>query len=404
MGILEQQKLANENRMRNAMSNIDFGMIRQEPSMADRALQVGILATQREANRQALERDAMNLRGGVLRQEPSMMQKIGGAIADYAVPDRYLPSSVMSPRLDMSKLESLRCAPVNIADVPNPVPMLMDTMPMAGITAFHGAPHKFSKFDMGKVGVGQGAQSYGHGLYFAENPKVAKEYANILGHKGWEYTPEVEKKYRGLYNDLEGQWKSLESLREKKLGESYFTPDGYEHLKDYDHPEVLPIMNQMEGLEEQLVRLDNKMKSEGGREITSSTFYKVDIPDEHIDKMLDWDKPLSEQKSVMLKLNNQAKNDAVLADILKDIDKEGRGVGGTKYRGEDLLRDYESYGGLSQPEISNRLQQQGIKGIKYLDQGSRGAGKGTQNFVVFDDQIPQILEINENPLVQNLMR
>lgn len=40
MGVLEQQKLANENRMRNAMSNIDFGMIRQEPSIADRALGV----------------------------------------------------------------------------------------------------------------------------------------------------------------------------------------------------------------------------------------------------------------------------------------------------------------------------------------------------------------------------
>ena len=40
MGVLEQQKLANENRMRNAMSSLDFGMIRQEPSMADRALGV----------------------------------------------------------------------------------------------------------------------------------------------------------------------------------------------------------------------------------------------------------------------------------------------------------------------------------------------------------------------------
>ena len=136
----------------------------------------GILGRQIEAERQALERDAMNMRGGVLRQEPSMMQKIGGAIADYAVPDRYSSSSVMEPRLNMEQLESLRGTPVNMADVPNPVPMLMDTMPMAGITAFHGSPHKFSKFDMGRIGTGEGVQSYGHGLYFAENPKVAMSY------------------------------------------------------------------------------------------------------------------------------------------------------------------------------------------------------------------------------------
>jgi hypothetical protein len=47
-------------------------------------------------------------------------------------------------------------------------------MPGAGITAYHGSPHKFSKFDMSKIGTGEGAQAYGHGLYFAENPNVAR--------------------------------------------------------------------------------------------------------------------------------------------------------------------------------------------------------------------------------------
>ena len=48
-----------------------------------------ILGRHIEAERQALERDARNLRGGVLRQDPSLMQRIGGTVADYAVPDRY---------------------------------------------------------------------------------------------------------------------------------------------------------------------------------------------------------------------------------------------------------------------------------------------------------------------------
>ena len=52
---------------------------------------------------------------------------------------------------------------------------------LAELIAYHGSPHKFKKFDASKIGTGEGAQSYGHGLYFAENPKVAKSYAEALG-------------------------------------------------------------------------------------------------------------------------------------------------------------------------------------------------------------------------------
>ena len=38
------------------------------------------------------------------------------------------------------------------------------------IRAYHGSPHDFERFDTSKIGTGEGAQSYGHGLYFAENP------------------------------------------------------------------------------------------------------------------------------------------------------------------------------------------------------------------------------------------
>ena len=30
-----------------------------------------------------------------------------------------------------------------------------------------------TKFDLSKIGTGEGAQVYGHGLYFAENPAVS---------------------------------------------------------------------------------------------------------------------------------------------------------------------------------------------------------------------------------------
>ena len=49
--------------------------------------------------------------------------------------------------------------------------------------AYHGSPYEFEKFDSSKIGSGEGAQAYGHGLYFAENEKVAKGYQEKLAKK-----------------------------------------------------------------------------------------------------------------------------------------------------------------------------------------------------------------------------
>jgi hypothetical protein len=53
---------------------------------------------------------------------------------------------------------------------------------------WHGSPHRFAataknplgEFDPTKIGTGEGAQAYGHGLYFAENEGVAKGYRDNL--------------------------------------------------------------------------------------------------------------------------------------------------------------------------------------------------------------------------------
>src|SRR5690349_16750001 len=49
------------------------------------------------------------------------------------------------------------------------------------IRAFHGSPHVFDAFDASKIGTGEGAQAYGHGLYYAESPEVAASYRNSTG-------------------------------------------------------------------------------------------------------------------------------------------------------------------------------------------------------------------------------
>lgn len=59
--------------------------------------------------------------------------------------------------------------------------------PPEGIRAYHGSPHDFERFDISKIGTGEGAQSYGHGLYFAENEAVAREYEKRLAAKAGYY-------------------------------------------------------------------------------------------------------------------------------------------------------------------------------------------------------------------------
>ena len=54
------------------------------------------------------------------------------------------------------------------------------TTPAKGIRAYHGSPYDFEKFDISKIGTGEGAQAYGHGLYFAENPR-SEDYKQRSG-------------------------------------------------------------------------------------------------------------------------------------------------------------------------------------------------------------------------------
>jgi hypothetical protein len=72
-------------------------------------------------------------------------------------------------------------------------------MGLLGATAYHGSPYLFDKFDIDKVGTGQGAQSYGQGMYFSENPKVADYFKDRL-FPTKEFLQAVDK---GEYNDLQ---------------------------------------------------------------------------------------------------------------------------------------------------------------------------------------------------------
>ena len=55
--------------------------------------------------------------------------------------------------------------------------------PQKGAIVWDGSPHRFEQFNASKIGTGEGAQAYGHGLYFAENPEVARAYAKDAPYK-----------------------------------------------------------------------------------------------------------------------------------------------------------------------------------------------------------------------------
>lgn len=44
------------------------------------------------------------------------------------------------------------------------------------IRAYHGSPYDFDRFDASMIGSGAGSQMAGHGLYFAENRRLADRY------------------------------------------------------------------------------------------------------------------------------------------------------------------------------------------------------------------------------------
>jgi hypothetical protein len=223
-----------------------------------------------------------------------------------------------------------------------------------GMVTYQGSPHKFEALDPTKIGTGQGAQTYGHGMYVAQNKGVGQRYADDLGSfdrvtGGADTAPSIATNLADeLGDDL---FDVLDSLRASK----YTDDDGIHHVMD-DGSEIIEIGNQ--GAWDALSAPLNKY------------LYEIDVPDEDIAKMLDWDAPLSEQpESVRDALSNH--------EVLSVAFERGASNNPT---GGEL---YNALGGGGDTSIL--LNEAGIPGIKYYDGNSRAAGKGTRNFVLFDD-------------------
>lgn len=265
-------------------------------------------------------------------------------------------------------------------------------MGLLGITAYHGSPHKFDKFDMSKIGTGEGAQAYGHGLYFAESPAVAKQYQKELSAQ-----LSVGGKPLLSKNKIVGTTgnKDVDDVLMAYNGDVDFA---ISQVKEW-RKDVANIPKQAALYDKQLAALEGlrgKVKFD-----TAGNLYKVDIPDEAVAKMLDWDKPLSQQPEAVRKAL-----EPIIAPLRKEAAKNVGGWGdlGKAYNIDNELTGQQIVGlmrtkipsvsniiGGGGPVVTNKLRELGIPGIRYLDGGSRGKGNGTSNFVLFDDQLPKII-------------
>lgn len=324
----------------------------------------------------------------------------------------------------------------DVADVPDL--LRAGVKGLLAMTLFHGTPHKFDRFALDAIGTGEGAQAFGHGLYFAENPSVGDSYRSALTGNRFEIKIDGEllpdnaqtKMNRGLYEKL-ADGESLDSVEQAYKERIALAPDE-------------PFFR------ERLAELERVKEQTKGKTVTAAPneghLYEVEIPDEITDRMLDWDAPLSEQpESVRQALQRLSPPPRKVEDLSRDeligmlerIDRNGTysdaasiAEGWEPATMDELLQSAENVGlqdylndlpgqwtgnetgqslyywlttnqggttggslhsNAAQQAASKALNEAGIPGIRYFDNQSRAAGEGTRNIVVFDpDDITQV--------------
>ena len=298
------------------------------------------------------------------------------------------------------------------------------------MNVWHGSPHKFEptplndlgEFNAAKIGSGEGAQAYGMGHYTAEAWGTGEGYQNA-GYGGFMLDGEVVHPT------------TTKGAKEYAAAALSRFPDKKEAMAWVGDSNMAKEVNA-------IIRKTKDFGENKGH------LYKVDIPDEHIARMLDWDKPLSEQPEEIRKILEKAAPSAKTVDTmsreelintLQYIDRNGsytdemminefgrpatldelretaKMMDVDEYLAENMASDKHAtgqsvykqlvakFGGganqstaAGQVKASELLQKAGIPGVRYLDAGSRGATGGTSNFVVFpgNEHMMTILERN----------
>lgn len=249
------------------------------------------------------------------------------------------------------------------------------------LRAFHGSPHDFDRFSLDKIGTGEGAQAYGRGLYFAEAEDVAKGYRDTLAN-GWRLEVRDPLREAGITG------RELDSASQM-LSTSYSGKAAADDWENWTGKTLTP---------EQRSAFEAAFARKGGR------MYEVEI-NANPEDFIDYDAPLSAQSPTVQRqfgyvprptpqeevaayelAKRESPNDIGNHPAVQDIYRREAGANAAERNFQRQIT-----GGGVDEAARITLSEAGIPGIRYLDAGSRGAGDGSRNYVVFDDSLIEIL-------------
>lgn len=237
------------------------------------------------------------------------------------------------------------------------------------IRAYHGSPYDFDKFDLSKIGTGEGAQAYGHGLYFSENPAVAKQYREKFDTKG------LPQRINEILEGGEGQPSS-------KMYEVNINADP-EHFLDWDKP----LSEQSEHV--QSVLKDAVQKEAYNRALASTNKTRADELWSMVKDPLSAPAGFAQDLLKKPEITDQLRQAGIPG--IKYLDQGSRGKMEFAEQPANTLREAE--------QIADEWK--GRKSYRKVSiQGGPGAwtvqaykpAKGTFNYVVFDDKLIDIVK------------
>ena len=246
-----------------------------------------------------------------------------------------------------------------------------------GITAYHGSPHDFEQFDISKIGTGEGAQAYGHGLYFAQAEPTAREYRDTLTDRASNFRvgnidmPKWILRGIEMAPDRSAAIAKHREEFEKRLAEA-------EAEEQSSHQPWL-ASGQKSAIKDVLAGLD---ALERGAELphTRGRMYEVHIA-AHPDHFLDWDKPIYQQTEHVQNAVRNALSFAAEQGISGKKSLAGRTANSSGNMVDADPDEFLQHDGasiqfmlqrvLGAKGASDALHANGVKGIKYLDANSR---------------------------------
>lgn len=264
------------------------------------------------------------------------------------------------------------------------------------LEAFHGSPYQFEKFSTDYIGTGEGAQAYGHGLYFADSEDVARGYREELNKLySTEWTLGDERVPAWVVEAVDsGRGDSVLADFNKRAAEADAMLAGgtvnQPHLVSAQRDEA-----------ERMISVINRLQR-GEKATPPGALYRAEI-DVSPESLLDWDKPLSEQSEAVKKAVNESLNIrgtqllndkkgltvvgpdgsgknivGIQADTVEDAFDQLTGERIYNLLGDQQIRNLDmNYSPVaSQKLATGLLSNKGIKGVKYYDAASRSTAGG----------------------------